>query len=295
MKSSLTSPADLSRPAPGRPLEVESPTNRWLVHPVSRALVDRLIHTSVTPNQVSMFSVVVAAAGAFCYWRLDWPLAALAGLPFWFAWHVLDGADGDLARRTGRASTIGELVDGICDHLSQVLLYVALALVLQRAIGPWAWAWASAAGASHFIQSNAYETGRKTYRRWVYGATWMRQDFAGGNLIQRALGGVYLGVSRLASPGEAQIEATLTPILKAGGAPAAAARKAYLERLAPVVKGGGVLGGNSRTIAAFLSMAAGNPLWFFLYEIVVLNAVLVGVMLWRGRREQQLIRLTKSS
>jgi phosphatidylglycerophosphate synthase len=32
-------------------------------------------------------------------------------------WHVLDGADGDLARMTGRASPQGELFDGICDYV----------------------------------------------------------------------------------------------------------------------------------------------------------------------------------
>ena len=81
-----------------------------------------------------------AAAAAICYARPAWPLSAFGGLPLMFAWHVLDGADGDLARRTGRASPNGELVDGICDHVSQVLIYVAFAFILQRSLGGWAWA-----------------------------------------------------------------------------------------------------------------------------------------------------------
>ena len=59
----MKSSASLEEAAPGRPPEIEAPTNRWLVHPVSRALVDRLVRTPITPNQVSVASVV-AAPGA---------------------------------------------------------------------------------------------------------------------------------------------------------------------------------------------------------------------------------------
>ena len=40
--------------------------------------------------------------------------------------HVVDGADGDLARLTGRSSPIGEMVDGLCDYLSHIVLYLVL-------------------------------------------------------------------------------------------------------------------------------------------------------------------------
>ena len=54
------------RPAPdaGRPVEIEEPSNRYFVHPLARWLVDRLLSTPVTPNQVSVASVFTAAAAA---------------------------------------------------------------------------------------------------------------------------------------------------------------------------------------------------------------------------------------
>ena len=269
--------------APGRPLEVEEATNRYLVHPVSRAVVDRLVRTRVTPNQVSVASVFAAAAGALCYLEAPWPWGALTGVAFQFLWHVLDGADGDLARRTGRASPIGELVDGVCDHVSQVLVYLAFVALLLPALHGWAWVVAAVAGASHFIQANAYETGRKTYRRWLYGAAWMRQTAGASTGVQGALAGLYIGLSRLVSPGETQVEAAMEPALAAGGAAADQARLIYGERLAPLVKRSAVLSGNSRTIAAFLSMLVGSPLWFFLFEIVVLNLAAVVIVVARGR------------
>jgi phosphatidylglycerophosphate synthase len=283
----VTAFASAAAPAPGRPREIEAPTNLYLVHPAARALVDRLIATPVTPNQVSIASVFLAGAAAACYGLLAWPWAALAGLACQFAWHVLDGADGDLARRTGRASPIGELIDGVCDHVSQALIYVAFALILQRSLGPWAWAIVLAAASSHFVQANAYETGRKTYRRWVYGAAWMRQTAstsATTNPLARALSGFYLAVSNVADPGEARIEAAMAPVAAAKGA-----RDLYRGLYQPLVKASGILDSNTRTIAAFASMLAGSPLWFFLFEIVALNGALAVLTRRRGRVDARLI------
>ncbi|MGI9169295.1 MAG: CDP-alcohol phosphatidyltransferase family protein [Caulobacteraceae bacterium] len=291
MKSSPTGDPAPPVAAPGRPKEIEEATNLWLVHPLSRVLVDRLIGTPATPDQVSLASVLAAAAGAFCYARAPWPWDALAGLGFFFLWHVLDGADGDLARRTGRASTAGELIDGICDHVSQALLYLALAVILQRGLGAWAWAIAAAAAYCHFIQANAYETGRKTYRRWVHGAAWMRQNpqsLSRMDPVRGTLAGLYLRVSGLSNPGERRIEAAMDARLSRNGESAERARALYGELYAPLVKASAVLGGNVRTLAAFLSVLAGAPLWFFLFEIVALNLALIGLTLWRRRIDGEL-------
>lgn len=279
-------------PAHGRPREIEAWTNLRLVHPLSRAVVDRLAMTAVTPNQVSVASILFAAAGALCYLTLSWPWAAIGGLFFQFGWHVLDGADGDLARRTGRASALGELIDGVCDHVSQGLVYVALAILLQRSLGPWAWAVAWIAALSHFIQANAYETGRKTYRRWVYGAPWMRQTAAhafGQGVVQTALAQLYVGISGLSAPGETRVEAAMLPALAGQEAMQAETRAIYRNIYAPLVKASGWLDSNTRTLAAFASLLMGNALWFFLFEIVGLNLALAYFTLERRRCDARLI------
>jgi phosphatidylglycerophosphate synthase len=285
----MNSGAESLEAEPGRPVEIESPTNRFVVHPVSRALVDLLIHTPVTPNQMSVASAVAAGVGAACYVVLPWPWNAVVGLAFQFAWHVLDGADGDLARRTGRASPTGELIDGVCDHLSQVMLYLALAILARRAVGDWAWAIAGAAGLSHFVQANAYETGRKTYRRWVYGAPWMRQSHSQTmGRLERGLGAFYLAVSDLANPGEDRVEAAMGPPLAAGNPRAGTARALYRRLFAPLVSMSGMLGANSRTITAFLCVLVGRPVWYFIYEITALNVLLLAITIARRAQNARL-------
>ena len=268
-------------PAPGRPAEIESAGNRLIIHPVSRALATALALTPVTPNQVSVSSVAVSGTGALIYLTVAWPWNALAGLACQYLWHVLDGADGDLARRTGRASAVGELVDGVCDHLSQVLVYVALALMAQRTSGGWAWVLASAAGAAHFVQANAYETGRKAYRHFVYGAAWMRQTGAGDGRVGAALAKIYLAVSGWMSPGEDRAERAMQ------GADGRA-RQRYREIFAPLVKASGLLNSNTRTLAAFVAVLMKWPAGFFVFELTVLNLALAVFALWRSRANVRL-------
>lgn len=280
--------------APGRPNEIEGVTNTWLIHPISRRVVDVLAKTPITPNQVSVASVFFAAAGAASFARLPWPVSAFAGLVLLMAWHVLDGADGDLARRTGRASPIGELVDGVCDHASQATVYIALGWMLAPTMGGWnAAGLAAAAALCHFVQANGYETGRKTYRRWVYGAAWMRQtQTEGGNIFQTLLGGLYIGLSNLMAPGEDALEAALEPKIAAGGDIAAQARAVYRKAHIFIVKRSALLSSNSRTIAAFLAVLVKHPAWFFIYEITALNVVLAVVVALRAARNRALVAAT---
>jgi phosphatidylglycerophosphate synthase len=289
---SKTIQGSADQPPPGRPREIEEQTNLYLVHPLSRALAIRLVETPVTPNQVSVAGVFMAAAAGACYLSLTWPWAAPGGLLFQFAWHVLDGADGDLARRTGRTSPIGELVDGVCDHLSQAILYLALGWTLVRQIGPLAWALVAIAALSHFVQANAYETGRKSYRRWVYGAGWLRSTLATverKGAVQGALGRLYLSVSDITSPGEDGVEGAMESALADGGVESAEARSEYAKLFAPLVRSSSWLSGNTRTLAVFLSMMAGSAAWYFLFETTVLNLVLVRIIILRRRRNAALV------
>ena len=252
--------------------------------------MNRLARTNVTPNQISISSVFAAAAAAVSFVELPPIWAPIAGLCALFVWHVLDGADGDLARRTGRASASGELIDGVCDHTSQALVYVSLAIVLQRSLGFWAWPLAVAAALSHAVQSNAYETGRKTYRHWVYQADWMRQRPD----VSRSLAGLanrgYLAAAAIFSPNEEALETAMHREISRGREFAAKARNLYGRHQVELVKRSGLLGSTGRSLAVAASFLAGTPLWFFLYEIAILNVALVAFVMWRARVNIRVIR-----
>lgn len=303
-QAAMSKGAKPTAPAAGstaRPLEIEEPLNRRLIHPTARALVTLLIPTGISPNAVSVLSVVMMALACACYALMPWPQGAFAGLFFHFLWHVFDGADGDLARRTGRSSPVGEIVDGVCDHLSHLILYLTLGAILARqpGIGAWGWGLTVVSAASRAFQAACYETARRTYRRWVYGVNWIRQDIAkaeaeakdgGARRLGVRLAAIYLGMSRLVRADDSRIEALLGEILPAGGAKAAEARALCQEEIRPLVKRASWLSTNWETIGVFLTILAGSPLWFLGVQATVINLMMAAVVIGQTRRYARLAR-----
>lgn len=279
-----------TRATPVRPLrarELQDPLNYYLYHPLAWQLARLLAPTPLTPNMVSVIGGCFVVAAGVAYSQPWWPWSALLGMVLHMTWHVVDGADGDLARLTGRSSPIGEMVDGLCDYASHVVLYVTLGYLLSRGAGavggwsmagwiPWAWMWA--AGISHIVQSNHVEVQRRQYQWWVYGTPWIRlnhqADSATGKSMFGGIVSVYLALASGMTPHALKVDEA---VAAAGGDPARLAeiRAAARAEAPPLLLLCKVLGPNPRAIVLGLSMLAGSPLWYFLYQSIVLNAVLV--------------------
>src|SRR5436305_4503002 len=94
-------------PIAGKPAEVEGYFDRNFYTPLGGWIARRLSRTKLTPNQVSWLSVGAAAAAAAAY-LFPSLTGALAGSALFLLSGVLDSADGQLARATGRTSELGE-------------------------------------------------------------------------------------------------------------------------------------------------------------------------------------------
>jgi phosphatidylglycerophosphate synthase len=233
---------------------------------------------------------MVSVLGAFCVIAAAWayalpsfPYSALLGLMFHMWWHVLDGVDGDLARITGKASPSGEVVDGLCDYLGHIVLYVTLAWLLSVTMGSAAWWWTLAAGLSNALQSNHAEVQRRQYQHWVYGTPWLRQSHtAGSSTAKSALGhlvSLYLAAGNRLTPHAPQIDEAIS---------AAANDAQRLQQIrttikaetAPLLLLHKVLGSNPRTIVLGGAMLAGGPGWhgalyYCIYQSLFLNVLLL--------------------
>jgi len=281
---------------PKRPRELQDRLNYHLYHPLAWRLARILAHTPLTPNMVSVFGgLLVVAAGVVYFnmdstggtWALGWPMGAMLGMALHMSWHVVDGADGDLARITGRTSPIGEMVDGICDYASHIVLYVLLAFVLTRQIGSGqAWAWTLAAGASHIVQSNHVEVQRRFYQYWTYAVPWLNNAkdnnaglFGEKSLFARLFEPIARGYLFLAAgmtPHARQIDEAVRQALAADDKPRLAAIRAEVAReQKPLLDFLKLLGPNPRAIVLGLGMIAGSPVYYFFYQVVVLNLLLL--------------------
>jgi phosphatidylglycerophosphate synthase len=281
---SASQPAPVKRPARAR--EMQDALNHYLYHPLAWQLARLLAPTPITPNMVSVFGGLMVVAAGAVYWSTSGPLWAMLGMLLHMSWHVVDGADGDLARITGRTSPLGELIDGICDYVSHIVLYVLLALVLTRTLGSgWAWFWTLAAGAGHIVQANHVEVQRRFYQHWTYGTPWLHNASGSDRLLFSDRGGIgwllrvvvagYLRLAAGMSPNALRIDAAVTRAMANEPALLARIRAEVQREQRPLLVMLRYLGPNPRAILLGLSMIAGSPLWYYIYLSVGLNLLLM--------------------
>jgi phosphatidylglycerophosphate synthase len=112
--------------------------NRLVARPLAAVLLVPLRATTVTPNQVTLATLVVFAAGAALMalgpgWRNLLIAVAIIELSY-----VLDCVDGQLARLKGTSSPVGAHLDFLMDELKAFLLIAAVGIRLWLASGrPW--------------------------------------------------------------------------------------------------------------------------------------------------------------
>lgn len=278
----MTSATALPLVRPQRPRELEDALNHHLYHPLAWQLARVLAHTPITPNMVSIIGGLAVVAAGIAYLETG-VAAALTGLALHMSWHVIDGADGDLARMTGRTSPRGEMIDGLCDYLSHFVLYLLLASVLARTMGGWAWAIMLAAGAAHAIQSNHVEVQRRFYLHWIYGKPWLINARPEGGGPLAWLVSLYLRVAAGLSPHALAIDRAVTA---AADDPArlAALRATIRAHWTPLLRLEKWLGPNQRAIALGLSMLlTGSPLAYFVYGGAWLSLLLAASVVLHDR------------
>ncbi len=274
----------------GKPRELQGFLNRTLYHPAARRLARLLASTPVTPNMVSVFGALMVITTGILYARIGTPAAIAVGFAIHLLWHVVDGADGDLARMTGRASPRGEVVDGLCDYGGHVVLYLLLGAALDDTLGALGWVLAVGAGASRIVQSVFAESSRRSYQWWAYGVPWLQHNRTAATGVGGALSRLYLRVSEVLTGATARMNALV------GGAEADPPERQRIARLARESGASflalpALLGANPRTIILGLSMIAGSPLWFFLVEATLLNVVLVVGVIAQRRQCRRLVDL----
>ncbi len=282
-----------------RTSEIEEATNRYVIHPISSALVTHFARWGVRPNAVSVAGMVFGGLAAVAYYRYDlWP-HALAGFLFMIGWHVMDGADGQLARLTGQTSEIGKVLDGLCDHVAFALVYVSLTMASAAVLGWWVWVVAVAAGLSHLVQASAYEFQRQSYDYWVHAKESARIEMP--DAFRRGLRGkqgssltfgkmylTYLRIQHRLAGIDPDLVAEMESALRDGGERAAEVRAAYRATNLPAIHRWSLLCSNYRTIAIFVACLLGSPLYFFLFEIVGLNAAFAGLRAMQTKRNRAL-------
>ena len=267
--------------------EIEDPSNRWIIHPLAACLVPRFAAMRISANAVSIAGMACGVLAGFAYRHYADARYAVVGFALMIAWHVLDGADGQLARLTRTQSELGKVLDGICDYVTFISVYVALAIAMRASLGSRVWALVATAGLGHAIQAAAYEAQREDYRWFATGSGSVRADAgppagvacpATQSRVRRAFNGlhrVYQRVQRRTTRGQAAYRARLAAVLERSPERAENLRERYRAAFAPALRRWSVLSSNYRTLGLFLCAAFKVPALYFGLEIVGLSAILV--------------------
>ena len=271
-----------------RASEIEEITNLYVIHPVSTFLTPRFARLGIAPNAVSVAGMGFGILAAFAYYRyrdLGW---AVAGFLAMIAWHVMDGADGQLARLTNAQSELGKILDGICDYVTFIAVYTAVAAALARNSGARAWLLAIIAGLFHALQSAAYEAQRQEYSYWGEGKTSARlaiPDADGAPGPMAAIHRLYVAAQLLVAGQAVAFRGRLALTFEeAGPGGAEAIRARYREVFAPAIRRWSIMSANYRTIGIFLAAAIGRPDWYFLFEIFGFSTLLVLLLAYQRSR-----------
>ncbi len=269
-------------------IETENYVDRAFYRPIGFRIACLLRNTGITPNMVTVISIFVGASAGYFFYQDSLMLNACGILMLVLA-NILDCVDGQLARLTGIKSAIGRILDGIAGDIWFACIYVAFALRLSHMYDSyWFFALAVLSGLSHLFQANitdyyktlhlffiskekgaefqTLEQVKKKHREMPYG-------------IPKAFYFLYVWYTML----QEKVTPGLQKMLKFlrasfGDDIPEEIRVRFRQASKRLMQYVDLMTFNGRTIVMFILVLTGEVWAYFVYEIVILNTVLVYVM-----------------
>jgi CDP-diacylglycerol--serine O-phosphatidyltransferase len=296
----MTSPESIRRTT-----EIEEITNLYFIHPLSSRLVPFFAQMRLTPNAVSIMGMLFGILAALAYYRYADLRFAITGFALMIAWHVMDGADGQLARLTRTYSYFGKVLDGISDNVTFLAVYTALAIALSRKHGDWMYALVALSAMCHAVQSASYEAQRQEYdylgrgrkpqeppprdspERDGDGPTAIRWLF---DFLHRLF---FAGLSFPTAGITRKFRETMATALQRQPEDTALIRQRYRETLAPQLRRWSILSANYRTLGIFIAALLKAPEYYFGFEIIGFSAALAVLIRRQSASHEMLLSLLR--
>jgi hypothetical protein len=259
----------------------------------------------MTPTMVTLLGGVFGVlAGHLYYYRDLW--TNLVGMLLHVLANLFDNADGQLARLTNSGSRTGRVVDSVVDHIIFVNIYVHLGLrCLSNHNFLFVLLVTCAAGFSHALQGAAADYYRSGYLHFGTGrsrgdmdsSTHLRSDYRALSWRDapwnKFLLAVYLNFTRqqeMLSPNLARLRAASDGFFH--NAIPDWFQQRYQEWAKPMFKWWSGLMTNTRMLVLFICLLAQRPMWFFWFEITILNLLLLWLLLRQENMSKSLLAFT---
>ena len=117
--------------------EIEERLDVGVFRPMAFLLVRLLTPTSITPNQITLLSIVVGVAAGWAI-GLGTPASMAWGAFGVLLYNVLDCADGMLARVRKLRSPLGYVLDGLAGYVGTAAIILGLGAAVVIVLATWA-------------------------------------------------------------------------------------------------------------------------------------------------------------
>jgi len=143
--------------------DTEEKLDLYFYRPVGFVIAKAAFPLRLTPTILTLIGCALGiAAGFFFYAPASNQSLLIASLLFVLA-GIFDSSDGQMARMGGKSTPFGLALDGLCDNLVFLSVYVGNTLNLMPAYGPWIWPIAVLAGLCHSSQSSLLDFFNRDY------------------------------------------------------------------------------------------------------------------------------------
>jgi phosphatidylglycerophosphate synthase len=105
--------------------------DKYFNRPLGRFLSKALVHTPITPNQVTVVSMLIGLVSAYCFAAGHHAAGILGALLLQLS-ALVDCVDGDLARIAFKESPLGKWLDIVLDQVVHVAVFAGIAVGLSR-------------------------------------------------------------------------------------------------------------------------------------------------------------------
>lgn len=296
-------------------MDTEERLDLWFYRPLGFAWAVLFAKLGIKPNAVTIVSIILGVAGGILLYFGASPLIWLNYLGiFLIIWaNTYDSADGQLARMTKQYSQIGRILDGLSGDFWAFAVYFSLVFrelnfgdsglgdFFQQSQNHWIiWTLAISAGLCHALQCAVADYYRQFHLFFLKGEGGSELESTdkldeqikqskGFKRITMFFYRNYTANQERLTPAMQRLRRELKKHFGDNVAPQQF-RDDFRALSLPLMKYTNILTFNTRTIAMFISVIIRIPWLYFVFELVVLNSLLIYTI---ARHERICKKLTR--
>ncbi len=242
---------------------------------------------NITPNQITIASIFIGVAAGICFYFEDlWVTTLGIFLLIWA--NSYDSADGQLARMTGQKSELGRILDGACGDFWFGSIYFAIIFRLQPEWGWKIWLLGIVTGYFHAKQAAMADYYRNLHLLFLKGKSGSELDNSVAlkekyktlswkkNFLVKLFETFYLAYTQGQERWTPRMQEMLHILKQLYGEHVPDSFRAeFRKKSLPLMKYTNMLSFNTRAIALCISLLIKMPWLYFVFEMTVLNIMLV--------------------